>query len=91
MKRLLPIAVGLIGVWLVSHMAVNCQVCGVSMGSAEVTQRQDGKVGNYHTLCARIETLIESQPAGDDLWLHTLLCARQRLIDKYNVQATEYP
>ncbi len=85
------IGTGLVAVWLVSHMAVNCQVCGVSMGVAEQTQRHDGKVGNYHTLCATIETMIESQPAGDDLWMHTLLCARQRLIDKFNGLPTEYP
>ena len=85
------IAASLVTVWLVSHMAVNCQVCGVSMAVAEQTQRRDGKVGNYHNVCANIEYLIEAQPPGDDLWMHTLLCSRQRLIDKWNGVSTEFP
>ncbi len=72
-------------------MAANCQACGVSMAVPEITQRTDGKVGNYHVDCAVIEVKLEALPVGDDLHAHSLLCARQRLHDKKNGIATDFP
>lgn len=45
-------------------MAVPCAACGVSMTTAEVTQRPyDGVAGNYHRDCAYMEYLLNSGPA----------------------------
>lgn len=48
-------------------MAVNCAFCGVSMATAEVTQRPyDGVAGNYHTDCAYMAYLENSGPVTVD-------------------------
>jgi hypothetical protein len=48
-------------------MAVNCAHCGISMTTAEVTQRPyDGVVGNYHVDCAYMAYLQNSGPATAD-------------------------
>jgi hypothetical protein len=48
-------------------MAVTCAFCGVSMTTAEVTQRPyDGVVGNYHRDCAYEAYLLASGPVTVD-------------------------
>ncbi len=69
-----------------------CQVCGVNMTVSEVTQRRDQVVGNWHYNCAYLDYLLDNgEPAGTDGWLKTIICAKQKLADKYNGVANEFP
>jgi len=62
------------------------------MTASEVTQRRDGFTGNWHADCAYLDYLAETgEPAGTDGWLKTILCARQKLADKKNGVANEFP
>ncbi len=62
------------------------------MTASEVTQRRDGPIGNWHADCAYLDYLAETgEPAGTDGWLRTILCARQKLADKKNGVANEFP
>jgi len=62
------------------------------MTASEVTQRRDGPTGNWHADCAYLDYLAETgEPAGTDGWLRTILCARQKLADKKNGVANEFP
>lgn len=68
-----------------------CQHCGVNMTTSEVTQRRDGVTGDWHTDCAYLEYLADAaQPLGFG-WINTILCAKQKLADKRNGVATEFP
>ncbi len=62
------------------------------MTASEQTQRRDGAIGNWHADCAYLDYLAETgEPAGTDGWLKTILCARQKLADKKNGVANEFP
>lgn len=68
-----------------------CQHCGVNMTVSEVTQRRDGVQGNWHVDCAYMEYLVDAVQQSGDYWIHGLICAKQRLADKKNALATEFP
>lgn len=66
-------------------MAVNCAACGVSMTTAEVTQRPyDGVVGNYHHDCAYMEYLVNSGPVQvEPMRLQEILLSKDKLNKKH--------
>jgi hypothetical protein len=69
-----------------------CQVCGTNMTTSEVTQRRDGMTGNWHTDCAYQDYLADTiAPQSTETWINTILCQKQKLSDKRNGLATEFP
>lgn len=83
---------GVAALWVLSHMAVNCTVCGVSMAVAEESPRwYDNAAGSYHHDCGYISYMENSGPASQmPAWKASITKHKTKLIAKHNGTSGEY-
>jgi len=72
-------------------MAVNCQVCGVSMTTAERTANRRGQAGNWHYDCEYLDDMRAKVLVADPFLAAEIQKSQTKLTAKKGGQATNFP